>query len=99
MADFKRAIKVAEESVKDIVSGARDIKLEEALISSDGKLYEVTLSYEIGGGADLGAMFGGQGNPNMKALASLMMKRRENKVFLIDSSNFSFRGFRNYKES
>ncbi len=93
--DFKQAINAAKKSITDVVTDAKNIKLEEVMISSDNKLYEVTLSYESDETEDISEILGAKINANMKALASLMSRRRQHKVILIDSSNFSFRGFRN----
>jgi len=93
--NFDRAVKVARDNVQKLVPNANNITLEEAMTSSDGRLYEVTFSYEI----DKGDSSFGVGGDNFSKLASLMGRRREYKIFLVDADNYSFRGFRNYKET
>ncbi len=41
------AIELAKENVKKLVTYAKDITVEGAIISDDGKMYEVTLSYDL----------------------------------------------------
>lgn len=91
MIDFAQAINVATDNVHKLVPRAEDITTEGAIISDDGKLYEVTLSYELKG-PDFSDM---KNVNNMWALAQLMSKRREQKIFLIDASSGTFRGFKN----
>jgi len=92
--NFDRAIKTARANVEKLVPKAKNVTLEEAMISSDGKLYEVTFSYDI----DREDNLFGVGSDNISKLASLMGRRREYKIFLVDAGNYSFRGFRNHKE-
>lgn len=92
--DFDKAVKVARSNVETLVPRAKNVTLEEAMTSSDGKLYEVTFSYDI----DREDNLLGVGVDNISKLASLMGRRREYKVFLVDASNYEFRGFRTYKE-
>lgn len=98
MIDFDQAVKIAEENATKLVKNARNFVLEGALISEDNQLFEVTLSYDIERPESplldepvLGA--------NLAALAKLMGKRREYKVFMVDASNGQFRGFKNSKEA
>ncbi|MFJ4066623.1 hypothetical protein ACIPW4_15210 [Pseudomonas sp. NPDC089996] len=97
MIDFDKAISVAEANVKKLVKTATNLEVEGALISSDGKLYEVTFSYDrLSPDADALP----DGTPNtFKTLANLLSKRREYKVFLIDSETGEFKGFKSQKEA
>ncbi len=100
MIDFDKAISVAHENVTKLVKGAKNLVLEGVLISSDNKLYEVTYSYDLERQADFDILKGKTTKAaNLVTLASLMGKRREYKVFLVDSKSGQFRGFKNYKES
>ncbi|OJT30932.1 MULTISPECIES: hypothetical protein [Pseudomonas] len=92
--DFDRAVKVARGNVEKLVPKAKNVTLEEAMTSADGRLYEVTFSYDI----DREDNLFGVGTDNISKLASLMGRRREYKIFLVDADSYSFRGFRNYKE-
>ncbi|MBK0057033.1 hypothetical protein IAE40_00185 [Pseudomonas sp. S44] len=92
--DFDRAVQVARGNVEKLVPKAKNVTLEEAMTSSDGKLYEVTFSYDI----DREDNFYGIAPDNISKLASLMGRRREYKVFLVDAFTYEFRGFRTYKE-
>lgn len=99
MIDFDMAISVAYENVTKLVKGAKNLVLEGVLISSDNKLYEVTYSYDLERQDELGLPKGrATKTSNLMVLASLMGKRREYKVFLVDSNSGQFRGFKNYKE-
>ncbi|WEZ86486.1 hypothetical protein P3R38_13250 [Pseudomonas sp. NyZ480] len=93
--DFNSAVSVARENVKTLVPSAENLTLEEALISQDGKMYEVTFSYDLD--RDNPLRFG-IAPDNISRLASLMGRRREYKVFLVDAHTGEFRGFRKYKE-
>lgn len=99
MIDFEQAIKIAQDNAEKLVKGAKDFVLEEALISSNNKLYEIAISYELGpiGGLELPKKPRAT-TTNLATLASLLGKRREYKVFLVDSENGRFRGFKKYKE-
>ena len=94
--DFKRAIAVAEENARDLVPGAKEFTLEGAIIS-DGN-YEITLSYYLNGKSPLELAGDTAEKNNMFRLATLMGTRREYKVFIVDKKNFSFKGFKAYKE-
>jgi hypothetical protein len=97
MIEFKEAISVAHANVTTLVSQARNIRLEGALLSADGALYEITFSYDVEG-EDMGIELGAAKGSNLLTLAKLMGKRRENKVFLVDSETGKFRGFKNQKD-
>lgn len=92
--DFDTAVQVARSNVEKLVPKAKNVTLEEAMISSDGKLYEVTFSYDL----DREENPLGVRSDNISKLASLMGRRREYKVFLVDAYSKEFRGFRTYKE-
>ncbi|MBD8570707.1 hypothetical protein IFT86_16925 [Pseudomonas syringae] len=92
--NFDKAVTVARNNVEKLVKNAKNITLEEAMISADGRLYEVTFSYDI----DKTNNSLSVGSDNISKLASLMGRRRDYKIFLVDADNYSFRGFRNYKE-
>lgn len=94
--DFKRAIAVAEENARDLVPGAKEFTLEGAVIS--GGDYEITLSYYLSGKSPLELAGGADEKNNIFRLATLMGMRREYKVFIVDKNNFTFKGFKAYKE-
>lgn len=94
--DFKKAIKVAEQNARDLVPEAKDFALEGAIVS--GGDYEITLSYYLNGKNPLELAGGPDEKTGMHRLATLMGMRREYKVFIVDKNNFSFKGFKAYKE-
>lgn len=94
--DFKRAIAVAQENAKELVPEAKQFTLEGAIIS--GQDYEITLSYYLTGMSPLELNEDGNEGSNLFKLARLMGTRREYKVFIVDKNNFTFKGFKAYKE-
>ncbi|HDS1724726.1 MULTISPECIES: hypothetical protein [Pseudomonas] len=98
MIDFDRAIQVAWANVEKLVPNAKNITLEGVLISSDNKLYEVTFSYDIERLPGLSIGAASAVTSNIEMLTRLVGKRREYKVFLVDSESGQFRGFKKYKE-
>ena len=97
MVDFQEAISIAKKNAKELVSNASNFVLEGVLISNDNKLYEVSLSYDIEGNDPLNVS--NQGNSGLSQLAKLMRYRREYKVFLVNTSDGKFRGFKNQNNS
>ncbi len=101
MIDFKEAAAIATENAKSLVPEASNFKLEGAVLSGDDKLYEITLSYDLGGRSPLelqNTKSYKKASTSMAQLASLLSYRREYKVFLVDRSNGRFKGFKNYKD-
>lgn len=99
MVDFKDAIEIARENVKQLVPQAKDLVLEGAMISSDNKLYEITFSYENNSISTKDILNTSRKGPsNLQTLAMLMGKRRETKIFLVGKEDGRFRGFKNYKD-
>jgi len=96
MIEFEEAINVATTNAKSLVKGASDFELEGVLLSNDEKLYEVTLSYNLSGKNPLDLE--NNSSSGLIQLATLMGRRREYKVFLVDSSNGNFKGFKTYKD-
>lgn len=94
--DFKKAIAVAEENARLLVPGAKEFTLEGAIVS--GQDYEITLSYYLSGKSPLELAGGANEQSSMFKLATLMGMRREHKVFIVDKNNFTFKGFKSYKE-
>lgn len=94
--NFKKAIEVAEKNARELVPSASDFTLEGAVVS--GNNYEITLSYYLTGKDPLGLSGSGNEKGNMFKLATLMGMRREYKIFIVDKSNFEFKGFKAYKE-
>ena len=94
--DFKKAIGVAEENARELVPEAYDFTLEGAIIS-DGN-YEITLSYYLRGKDPLELAEDSGGENHLAKLASLMGRRREYKIFIVDKDDFYFKGFKAYKE-
>ena len=98
MIDFSKAVDVATENAKSLIKNANNFVLEGVLLSEDGKLYEVSLSYDIQGtdplsGADKDSRL--PENSGLFQLAQLMRYRREHRVFFVDSDSGKFRGFKN----
>lgn len=98
MIDFDEAIGVAGANMNKFVKSAIKVELEGALISGDGKLYEITFSYDTENFPDADKVGSAKAN-NLQQLVSILGKRREFKTFLVDSQTGAFRGFKNYKES
>lgn len=94
--DFKRAIQVAKENALELVPKARDFVLEEVVI--DGNNINVTLSYYLDGPSPLDLDSANEAGVGIIQLARLMSTRRESKVFIIDRLNYSFKGFRAYRQ-
>lgn len=100
MITFEKAIDIATTNAKSLIRNSDNFVLEGALISRDKKLYEISLSYDITGKSPLetsGENSGLNQHGNLFQLAKLLSHRRENKVFLVDSSDGQFRGFMNQK--
>ncbi|MFJ2364676.1 hypothetical protein ACIPIN_13440 [Pseudomonas sp. NPDC087697] len=96
MIDFDTAIAVALENITKLVKGAKNPVLEGIIISEDEKLYEITYSYDLDR-TPTKIPTAGESSA-MLALAGLLGRRREYKVFLVDAHTGKFRGFKNYKE-
>lgn len=94
--DFNRAVSVAEENAKKLLPGAKNFTLEGVVIVKGN--YEVTLSYFLSGKDPLELTGESSSDSNMFKLARLMGTRRDYKVFIVDKDNFSFKGFKAYKE-
>lgn len=90
---FEEAISIAKDNVIKLIPNSKDVKLEGAIISSDNKFYEITLSYELSG-AEIGSNAKTDTN-SLWALAQLMKTRREEKVFFVNRDSGEFFGFRN----
>lgn len=99
MISFERAIAIAKDNVTQLVPSAKNLTLEGAMISSDGKLYEIIFSYE-NNSIDIEELRrpSKNGSSNLRTLARLMGHRRETKVFLVNKSDGLFRGFKTYKD-
>ena len=94
--DFKRAVSIAESNAEKLLPLASDFTLEGVIISNG--TYEVTLSYYLTGKDPLSLTKDDTHKDSMFELARIMGRRREYKVFIIDAENFSFKGFKAYKE-
>lgn len=99
MIEFQKAVKIAEFNASELLPNATNFTLEGLLLSEDGKLVEVSLSYDIQGrsGIDMLSTANKKQNTNLSALATILGFRREYKVFLVDANSGVFRGFKNYK--
>ncbi|MBT2868501.1 hypothetical protein JQK19_14755 [Chromobacterium violaceum] len=97
MIDFNDAIKVAKENATMLLENADKFALEGVLLSNDGNIYEVTLSYELRGEDPLKLQGEDKGYGDLYKLATLMSRRRELKVFLVDTTG-RFRGFKNARD-
>ncbi|MCT7519032.1 hypothetical protein [Aliarcobacter cryaerophilus] len=94
--DFQKAIDVAKEELKKIQIDATNINIEQAIISDNEKFYEITLSYEISLKDNLTS--NEEKLPtNLQSLSMLLRKKRIYKTFLINTSNYKFRGFKIFK--
>lgn len=98
MIEFQKAIDVAMENVTLLIPRANNITLEGAMISGDGKSYEINLSYELSDDNTNPSTSEIENNP-FYAMAKLMKKRREKKIFIVSSSDGKFLGFKNFKEN
>lgn len=85
--DILEASKVAIESLKLLSDKAKDVTVEEAVFSGDGNI-EVTLSY-LEGGLPKDASGSAQ-------ILALLGERRKWRVFIIDKTYKSFKGFKAY---
>lgn len=96
MISFEEAINVATENAKSLVKNAENIVLEGVILSGNNALYEVSLSYDLKGKSPLETGEASKDNTalNLVRLAEIMGKRREYKVFLVDSENGQFKGFK-----
>lgn len=94
--NFKKAIKVAEESARELVPEATGFTLEGAIVSGDD--YEITLSYYLSGKSPLDLAGNADEKNSIFRLATLMGTRKEYKVFIVGKSNFEFKGFKAYKD-
>lgn len=94
-ADFSKAIQVAGARLNEFVPAATNPEVEEAILSRDNKLYEITFSYDVPPKQNLP---GSLGEKNLAYITALMRQRREYKVFLVDAETLTFKGFRKYTE-
>ncbi|EPK1032379.1 hypothetical protein ACDX32_23895 [Klebsiella quasipneumoniae] len=85
--DIMEASNVAIESLKQLSDKAKDVTVEEAVFSRDGNI-EVTLSY-LEGGLSKDASGSAQ-------ILALLGERRKWRVFIIDKTHKSFKGFKAY---
>lgn len=101
MISFERAIEIATTNASSLIEKSRNISLEGILISEDGKLYEVSLSYDLEGEDPFSAQKNTDepvGN-GLSQLIKVMSYRRQYKTFLVDTRNGDFRGFMKSKNS
>jgi hypothetical protein len=99
MIDFNEAIEVAMDNAKSLIVGARNIGLEGVLLSDNGKLYEVSLSYDLQGKDPLEPQLSdSSGNSNLSQLVKIMSYRKQYKDFLVDSNTGEFRGFKKSRD-
>ena len=93
--DFQKAINIAKDELKKIQRDADNVNIEQAIISNDEKLYEITLSYEIISKDNLSS---NEKLPtNLQSLSMLLGRRKIYKTFLINTSDYKFRGFKFFK--
>lgn len=97
MIEFEKAIEVAMSKARSLLENASNFLLEGVLLSKDGDLFEVSLSYDTNGKDPLGGSQG-ERSGGLAQLAQLMRYRREYKIFLIDSRSGQFRGFKNQND-
>lgn len=100
MIDFKEAIDIGTDNAKSLVPDAKNFVLEGVLLSDDNKLYEVTLSYDLQGKSPLELEEKDDSSyaSDLFKLASLMSRRREYKIFLVDHASGQFKGFKASKD-
>ena len=95
MISFEKAIEIAKTNASSLIEKSKNISLEGILISEDGKLYEVSLSYDI----EEENPFSAKKNTDepisngLSQLIKVMSYRRQYKTFLVDAKNGDFRGF------
>jgi hypothetical protein len=95
---FQEAIKIAKDELKKIQIDAHTVNVEQAIISDDEKLYEITLSYEILLKDNLSPNDEKIPTPtNLQSLSMLLRKKRIYKTFLINMHDGKFRGFKIFK--
>ncbi len=87
--DIQEATRVAIDSLKQLSENAKDITVEEAIIE-DGNI-EVTLSYSDSEVPD-------DVTPSLQLL-SLLGERRKWRVFIIDKTFKTFKGFKTYNRN
>jgi hypothetical protein len=98
MISFENAIAVAKSNAVSLLENAQNFALEGVLLSEDSKLYEVSLSYDTQGKDIFSQDIKLTENSGLLRLAKIMGYRKEFKVFLVDSKNGKFRGFKNQKD-
>ena len=95
---FQKAIQIAKDELKKIQRDAHTINVEQAIISDDEKLYEITLSYEILIKDNLASNDEKLSVPtNLQSLSMLLGRRKIYKTFLINMHDGKFRGFKIFK--
>lgn len=95
MISFEQAIETATKNASSLIERSKNISLEGILISEDGKLYEVSLSYDVEGENPFSPKQNTDeavGN-GLSQLIKVMNYRRQYKTFLVDATNGEFRGF------
>lgn len=97
MIDFDKAIKVAKANIGKFLPNITELKLESIIVSEESKLFEITYSYIYEKNED-DVNAHENGAPNVAAIARIVRMRRYYKVFLVDSVNGEFRGFKNSNE-
>ncbi len=95
MIDFDQAIEVTKGSISKLIPNAKQLTLESVLISDNDQLFEVTFSYLLE--KEPTDSENNDNLNNLAALARIMGKRREHKVFLIDKATGQFKGFKTAK--
>ncbi|HHT4259219.1 TPA: hypothetical protein ACTYZB_004886 [Klebsiella variicola] len=86
--DIMEASGVAVECLKQLSNKAKDVTVEEAVFSENGNI-EVTLSYLEGNVLPQNASGSAQ-------ILALLGERRKWRVFIIDKTNKTFKGFKAY---
>ncbi|MFZ3192387.1 MAG: hypothetical protein WA154_04150 [Moraxellaceae bacterium] len=95
MISFEQAIEIATTNASSLIEKSKNLSLEGILISEDGKLYEVSLSYDIEGEnpASISKNTNEPVGHGLSQLIKVMSYRRQYKTFLVDAKNGEFRGF------
>jgi len=101
MTTFQDAIRIASQNAEELLKQATKFEVEEAILSDDGKRYEVTLSYELKGKDPLsvGSSAKNTQGPGLMELARLMTYRKQYKTFFVDKKTGTFTGFKIRKQA
>ena len=98
---FEQAINIAKDELEKIQSDAADISVEQAVITDDDKLYEITLAYLIRNkdSSDITESTHKELPTAMQQLSLILQRKRVYKTFIVNATNGQFRGFKKFSEN